>query len=420
MKLLHLSDLHLGKRVNNFSMLEDQAYILERILEIIDGERPNVVLIAGDVYDKTIPSAEAVALLDSFLVKLADRSLPVLLISGNHDSPERLAFANRLMKGRGVYIAPVYHGEVVSVTLEDDHGPVDFWLLPFLKPIHFRRFFPEEGVESYTDAMACAIRHMPLDPARRNVLVTHQFVTGADVDCIVQSGCGLFDRWDKLNQAKEDYRSRTAFGLDGGRTALNRAGLAAILERMERAVRDGIRRAVELGGGICPAYFTFEAAKVAETPDGPMPASLSACPLPLFLEGPTRWLKLDASRQEKQDMAEKVRQSGLYDQFARDLRTAAVPFLDPVRYGCSPLESVSFLASSANPDPAVWGRGFVAQLSGSTAEFLQIWQLMFFGPNLFRMGEAGSVSSLQTLVQSISENHSRRFPRMEGTRGCRL
>ena len=179
MKLIHLSDLHLGKRVNDFPMLEDQAYILDRILEIADEERPDAALIAGDVYDKTVPSAEAVALLDDFLVKLADRSLPVLLISGNHDSPERLAFANRLMEGRGVYIAPVYHGEVSPVTLEDDCGPVDFWLLPFLKPAHIRRFFPEEGVESFTDAMACAIRHMPLDPARRNVLVTHQFVTGA-------------------------------------------------------------------------------------------------------------------------------------------------------------------------------------------------------------------------------------------------
>ena len=179
MKLIHLSDLHLGNRVNDFPMLEDQAYILDRILEIADEERPDAALIAGDVYDKNVPSAEAVALLDDFLVKLADRSLPVLLISGNHDSPERLAFANRLMEGRGVYIAPVYHGEVSPVTLEDDCGPVDFWLLPFLKPAHIRRFFPEEGVESFTDAMACAIRHMPLDPARRNVLVTHQFVTGA-------------------------------------------------------------------------------------------------------------------------------------------------------------------------------------------------------------------------------------------------
>lgn len=205
MKLIHLSDLHLGKRVNDFPMLEDQAYILERILEIIDAEQPEAVLIAGDVYDKTIPSSEAVALLDDFLVKLADRSLAVLLISGNHDSPERLAFANRLMEGRGVYIAPVYHGEVTPVTLEDVHGLVDFWLLPFLKPVHLRRFFPEEGVESYTDAMACAIRHMPLDPTRRNVLVTHQFVTGAERCESEEVSVGGADNVDASVFAPFDY-----------------------------------------------------------------------------------------------------------------------------------------------------------------------------------------------------------------------
>ena len=205
MKLIHLSDLHLGKRVNDFPMLEDQAYILDRILEIIDAEQPEAVLIAGDVYDKTIPSSEAVALLDDFLVKLADRSLAVLLISVNHDSPERLAFANRLMEGRGVYIAPVYHGEVTPVTLEDVHGLVDFWLLPFLKPVHLRRFFPEEGVESYTDTMACAIRHMPLDPTRRNVLVTHQFVTGAERCESEEVSVGGADNVDASVFAPFDY-----------------------------------------------------------------------------------------------------------------------------------------------------------------------------------------------------------------------
>ena len=205
MKLIHLSDLHLGKRVNDFPMLEDQAYILDRVLEIAGEEQPDAVLIAGDVYDKTVPSAEAVALLDDFLVKLADRSLPVLLISGNHDSPERLAFANRLMEGRGVYIAPVYHGEVSPVTLEDDRGPVDFWLLPFLRPAHIRRFFPEEGVESFTDAMACAIRHMPLDPARRNVLVTHQFVTGAALCESEEVSVGGADNVDASVFAPFDY-----------------------------------------------------------------------------------------------------------------------------------------------------------------------------------------------------------------------
>lgn len=179
MKLIHLSDLHLGKRVGEVSMLEDQAYILDRVLDIVDGAGPDALLIAGDVYDKSVPSAEAVTLFDDFLCRLARRKLPVLVISGNHDSPERLAFGSRLMEGAGVHLSPVYDGNVKSITLTDEHGPVDFWLLPFLKPAHLRRFYPEETIDSYTDAVGAAIAHMNIDPSRRNVLLCHQFVTGA-------------------------------------------------------------------------------------------------------------------------------------------------------------------------------------------------------------------------------------------------
>lgn len=181
MKLIHLSDLHIGKRVNEISMLEEQAYILSRILQITDEEQADAVLIAGDVYDKSVPSGEAVTLFDDFLCRLAKRKLPVLIISGNHDSPERLAFGNRLLEHSGIHISPVYHGALQPVTLSDRHGPVDFWLLPFLKPAHVKRFFPEETIESYTDACRVAVAHMALDTGRRNVLLTHQFVTGAVV-----------------------------------------------------------------------------------------------------------------------------------------------------------------------------------------------------------------------------------------------
>ena len=179
MKLIHLSDLHLGKRVGEVSMLEDQAYILDRVLDIVDGAGPDALLIAGDVYDKSVPSAEAVTLFDDFLCRLARRKLPVLVISGNHDSPERLAFGSRLMEGAGVHLSPVYDGNVKPITLTDEHGPVDFWLLPFLKPAHLRRFYPEETIDSYTDAVGATIAHMNIDPSRRNVLLCHQFVTGA-------------------------------------------------------------------------------------------------------------------------------------------------------------------------------------------------------------------------------------------------
>ena len=180
MKLIHLSDLHLGKRLEERSLLEEQEYILFRqILPILDTERPDALLIAGDVYDKSVPPAEAVTLFDNFLCQVAQRKIPVLLISGNHDSSERLAFGGRLMVGSGIHVAPVYRGEVKPITLSDQYGCVHFWLLPFLKPILVRRYFPEAEISSYTDALRSAIEAMPIDPSQRNVLVTHQFVTGA-------------------------------------------------------------------------------------------------------------------------------------------------------------------------------------------------------------------------------------------------
>ena len=179
MKLIHLSDLHIGKRVNEISMIEDQEYILLQILRIIDDEQADAVLIAGDVYDKSVPSAEAVTLFDDFLCRLAKRKMPVLIISGNHDSPERLAFGGRLLDMSGIHISPVYDGKVRSVTLADEHGEAVFWLLPFLKPAHVKRFYPEETIESYTDACRVAVEKMGMDPTKRNVLLTHQFVTGS-------------------------------------------------------------------------------------------------------------------------------------------------------------------------------------------------------------------------------------------------
>lgn len=179
MKLLHLSDLHLGKRVKDFSMLEDQAYILAEILRITGEESPDAVLIAGDVYDKSVPSAEAVELFDDFLVRLARQGTQVFVISGNHDSPERMAFGGRLMDRSGIHLSPVYSGRVQPIPLTDPFGTVNIYMLPFLKPAHVRRFFPDSGISSYTDALRTAIGQMSVDASGRNVLVTHQFVTGA-------------------------------------------------------------------------------------------------------------------------------------------------------------------------------------------------------------------------------------------------
>ena len=179
MKFIHLSDLHLGKRVYDFNLTEDQKYILKEILKVIDTENPDAVLIAGDIYDKSVPSTEAVELLDEFLYQLSGRDLQVFLISGNHDSPERLAFASRLISRTGIHLSPVYNGAVEPIVLTDEFGPVNVYLLPFVKPVHVRRFFPDATIESYNDALRTAVEALDIDRSERNILVTHQFVTGA-------------------------------------------------------------------------------------------------------------------------------------------------------------------------------------------------------------------------------------------------
>lgn len=179
MKLFHLSDLHLGKRLNGFSLIADQEYILHQILHHIDTEKPDAILIAGDIYDKPIPPAEAIRLFDAFLVELSVRRLEVFLISGNHDSPERIAFGSKLMQPSGIHVSPVYDGSLSPISLSDAYGSIDFYLLPFLKPVQVRHFYPEESIESYTDAIACALVHRQKGHAERSVLLAHQFVTGA-------------------------------------------------------------------------------------------------------------------------------------------------------------------------------------------------------------------------------------------------
>ena len=175
MKFIHLSDLHIGKRVNEISMIEEQEHILNQILQIIDDEKPDAVIIAGDVYDKSVPTTEAVELLDSFLFRLSKRDAEVFIISGNHDSSERLAFGSRLIDQSGIHIAPVYRGEVAKHFVNG----VNIYLLPFIKPAHVRPYFEDEKINTYNDALRVAVNAMNIDPAQRNILVTHQFVTGS-------------------------------------------------------------------------------------------------------------------------------------------------------------------------------------------------------------------------------------------------
>lgn len=179
MKILHLSDLHLGKKVNEFSMLSDQRYILNQILSIADNENPDCVIIAGDIYDKSVPPAEAVQVFDGFLFSLSERKLPVLIISGNHDSSERVSFGGRLMKPSNIYISPVFSGKTEPVELHDRYGKVNFYMIPFIKPADVRNVFPDKPAADYTEAMKTVIENMDINPECRNILVTHQFITGA-------------------------------------------------------------------------------------------------------------------------------------------------------------------------------------------------------------------------------------------------
>lgn len=180
MKLVHLSDLHIGKRVFDYPFSEDQSYALNQILDIIRAERPDAVAIAGDVYDKSIPSQEAVELFDDFIVKLAALKIPVFIISGNHDSAERLSFLSRLIDLSGVHFSPVYDGKVLPYKIKDEFGEVNIYMLPFVKPAAVRRFFDGKNIETYTDAVKACIDEMNVNKSERNVLIAHQFVTGAE------------------------------------------------------------------------------------------------------------------------------------------------------------------------------------------------------------------------------------------------
>ena len=208
MKFIHTADLHIGKIVCEHSMLDEQRHILARILEAVDSEKPDAVLIAGDVYDKPVPSAEAVAVLDDFLVELAARKVRTFVLSGNHDSAERIAFGGRLMGKSGVHVSQVYSGKFAPVTLSDSEGEVDVWMLPFVRPVNVRACLAgddeRDAVKDYTSAVKAALAQMHFTQGRRNVLLAHQFVTGAERSESEENVGGL-DNVDATVFAAFDY-----------------------------------------------------------------------------------------------------------------------------------------------------------------------------------------------------------------------
>lgn len=179
MRFLHLADLHIGKRVNGFSMIEDQKFVFEQVYNVIENEKIDGIIMAGDIYDKPVPSAEAVKLFDEMLTRLVSMDLPIFVISGNHDSAERIGFGSDILSAAKVYMSRVYNGNLQKIELEDDYGKINVYLLPFIKPATVKNIYKEAEIKDYDDALAYVLNQEKIDETKRNVIVSHQFVTGA-------------------------------------------------------------------------------------------------------------------------------------------------------------------------------------------------------------------------------------------------
>lgn len=193
MRFLHIADLHLGKTLNDFSLREDQEEALRQIAEIAEREEVDAVLVAGDVYQKSSPQSEAMAQFDAFVTKLIRGGRRVFVVSGNHDSSQRISYFSSLIRGAGVYVSERFEGQLQTVTLEDEFGPLDLHLLPFVRPAQVRRLFPEEKIETSQQAVEAVLRHSNVDFTRRNVLVCHQFITGAETSDSEEQYLGTLD-----------------------------------------------------------------------------------------------------------------------------------------------------------------------------------------------------------------------------------
>lgn len=205
MRFLHLADLHLGKRVNDFSMIEDQKYMLEKIMDIVEKKNIDGVFIAGDVYDKTMPGVQAVRMFDDFLTKLSERKKDVYIISGNHDSSERIAFGSDIFDKQRIYVSPVYDGKIRCITKSDEYGEMDIYLLPFLKPQHVKHIYPDADIETYDDAIKMVMSTLETDDKKRNIILAHQFITGATVSESEELSVGGIDNVNAVHFDRFDY-----------------------------------------------------------------------------------------------------------------------------------------------------------------------------------------------------------------------
>lgn len=205
MRFLHLADLHIGKRVNGFSMIEDQKFVFEQVYNVIENEKIDGIIIAGDIYDKPVPSAEAVKLFDEMLTRLVSINLPIFVISGNHDSAERIGFGSDILSAAKVYMSRVYNGNLQKIELEDDYGKINVYLLPFIKPATVKNIYKEAEIKDYDDALEYVLSQEKIDETKRNVIVSHQFVTGAMRSESEEVSVGGLDNVSVENYEAFDY-----------------------------------------------------------------------------------------------------------------------------------------------------------------------------------------------------------------------
>ena len=205
MRFLHLADLHIGKRVNGFSMIEDQKFVFEQVYNVIANEKIDGIIMAGDIYDKPVPSAEAVKLFDEMLTRLVSINLPIFVISGNHDSAERIGFGSDILSVAKVYMSRVYNGNLQKIELEDDYGKINVYLLPFIKPATVKNIYKEAEIKDYDDALEYVLSQEKIDETKRNVIVSHQFVTGAMRSESEEVSVGGLDNVSVENYKAFDY-----------------------------------------------------------------------------------------------------------------------------------------------------------------------------------------------------------------------
>ena len=205
MRFLHLADLHIGTRVNGFSMREDQKFVFEQVYNVIENEKIDGIIMAGDIYDKPVPSAEAVKLFDEMLTRLVSINLPIFVISGNHDSAERIGFGSDILSAAKVYMSRVYNGNLQKIELEDDYGKINVYLLPFIKPATVKNIYKEAEIKDYDDALEYVLSQEKIDETKRNVIVSHQFVTGAMRSESEEVSVGGLDNVSVENYEAFDY-----------------------------------------------------------------------------------------------------------------------------------------------------------------------------------------------------------------------